>query len=143
MSCRTSRLTVVMVLLAAAGCGDASGNVSGRVSFNGSPLPSGKVTFLCEGGSKPVFTANIRDGRYEIKGVPVGAVKITVATYKPSQPVARPPGFGPTSRPDSEAAPKEPEQYVEIPPRYGLADGSNLTYSVKPGEQEFDIPLTP
>jgi hypothetical protein len=32
---------------------------------------------------------------------------------------------------------------VAIPQRYGNVDGSNLTYDVKPGAQEHDIPLAP
>lgn len=142
---RTIRLTVVAALLfAVVGCAEKKGDVSGNVTFNGSPLPAGKVTFICEGGDKPVFSASIREGKYEIKGLPVGPVKITVATYKPSQAVERPPGLGKTQRPGTEESqPAPPEKYVEIPQRYGLADGSNLSYEVKPGSQEYDIPLAP
>jgi hypothetical protein len=144
---RTIRLAVVLPLLfAVVGCAEKKGDVSGNVSFNGSPLPAGKITFICEGGDKPVLSASIREGKYEIKGVPVGLVKITVATYKPSQSVERPPGIGKTQRPgteDSSTPPAPPEKYVEIPQRYGLADGSNLTLDVKPGNQEYDIPLSP
>jgi hypothetical protein len=146
---RTIRLTVALPLLLAgvAGCAESKGDVSGKVSFTGSPLPAGKITFICEGGNKPVLSADIREGKYEIKGVPVGPVKITVATYKPSKAVDRPPGLGPTKRPGTNetppASPTPPEKYVAIPPRYGQADRSNLTYDVKPGDQEHDIPLTP
>lgn len=133
-----------LLLAAAAGCAETKGDVSGQVSFKGSPLPAGKVTFLCEGGDKPVLSANIRDGKYEIKGVPVGPVKITVATYKPSKAVERPAGLGPTTRPGAEETPRAPpEKYVEIPSRYGHADQSPLTFDVKAGPQEHDIPLTP
>src|ERR1700722_3455224 len=84
---RTIRLGVVLSLLlvGVSGCAEKKGDVSGLVSFNGSPLPAGKITFICEGGDKPVLIADIRDGKYEIKGIPVGTVKITVATHKPSK----------------------------------------------------------
>jgi hypothetical protein len=143
---RTIRRTMVLPLMlsAVAGCAETQGDVSGQVSFKGSPLPAGKVTFLCEGGAKPVLTANIREGKYEIKGVPVGPVKITVATYKPSKGVERPPGLGPTARPGpEEAPPSPPEKYVAIPLRYGHANESQLTCDVKAGTQEHDIALTP
>ena len=143
---RTIRLGVVLSLLlvGVSGCAEKKGDVSGLVSFNGSPLPAGKITFICEGGDKPVLIADIRDGKYEIKGIPVGTVKITVATHKPSKAGERPPGLGPTQRPDSEETPPaQPEKYVAIPQRYGNVDGSNLTYDVKPGAQEHDIPLAP
>jgi hypothetical protein len=141
---RTIRQIALLALLlsAASGCSEPKGNVTGLVSFNGSPLPAGKITFICEGGTKPVFIADIRDGKYEIKGVPPGQVKITVATFKPSQSVARPPGLGPTSRPETEETPKTPqEKYVEIPVRYGRAESSDLGYDMKPGDQEHNIPL--
>jgi hypothetical protein len=142
---RANRLIVVLTLIlaTASGCAEKKGDVSGQVSFNGLSLPSGKITFLCEGGDKPVFSANIRDGRYELKGMPVGPVKITVTTYKPSQAVDRPPGIGPTKRPGSEETPAQPEKFVEIPQRYGQVELSNLSYDVKPGVQDHDIPLTP
>jgi hypothetical protein len=143
---RTLRLTVVLPLLlaAAAGCAETKGDVSGQVTFKGSPLPSGKVTFICAGSNKAVLSANIREGKYEITGVPVGPAKITVATYKPSKVVSRPPGLGPTTRPGTEEIPPAPpEKYVAIPPHYGHADDSKLTCDVQPGPQEHDIVLTP
>jgi hypothetical protein len=136
-------LVVLLLLFSASGCAEKKGDVSGQVTFNGSPLPAGKITFLCEGGDKPVFSANIRDGRYEIKGMPAGPVKITVATYKPTKAVDRPPGMGPTKRPDSEETQAQPEKYVEIPQRYSQVELSNLSYDVKAGVQEHNIPLTP
>lgn len=146
MTFRTICSTTVLCvsIFAASGCSEPKGNVSGVVKFDGSPLPSGKITFICEGGDKPVFSSDIRDGRYEIKGMPVGAAKITVATYKPSAPVERPPGLGPTTRPGTDETSKAPPaKFVEIPSRYGRADSSNLDYTVKPGDQEHEIPLTP
>jgi hypothetical protein len=143
---RTIRLTVGLTLLLAAnaGCGEMKGRVSGQVSFNGSPLPAGKITFICEGGNKPVLSADIREGKYEIKEVPVGSVKITVATYKPSGTVERPHGLGPTKRPGTDnTPPAPPQEYVAIPPHYGQPDRSNLAYDVKAGDQEHDIRLTP
>ena len=143
---RRMRPAVVLPLLlaAAAGCAPTKGDISGQVSFQGLPLPAGKITFIGEGGNNAVHSANIREGKYELKGVPVGPVKITVATFKPGKAVDRPPGFGPTTRPGTEEKPPAPpEKYVAIPPRYGHADESKLTYDVQPGDQEHDIALTP
>jgi hypothetical protein len=135
---------LIVVLGVVTGCSEPKGNIGGKVIFDGSPLPSGKVTFICEGGDKPVLMADIRDGKYELKGLPVGPVKITVATYKPSPKVDRPPGLGPTRRPDTDDMPPvSPEKFVAIPVRYSQAETSGLTYTVKPGDQEYDIPLAP
>jgi hypothetical protein len=138
-------VALTAILGAVAGCGERKGVVTGQVTFKDSPLPDGKITFICEGGDKPALSANIRDGSYEIKGVPVGLVRITVATYKPSAAGERPPGIGgPTKRPGSdEAPPTPPGKYVEIPLRYGQPDQSNLTFDVKTGANEHNIALTP
>jgi hypothetical protein len=135
----------VAVLLLAAGCGEPKGNVSGQVRYEGKPLPDGKITFLCEGGSKPVVSAHIQDGKYEVKGAAAGPVKITVATYPPGQQVAPPPGMGgmkPPERQPPAPAPR-PDSYWPIPRRYSQFDQSNLDYIVKPGHQVHDIDLTP
>jgi hypothetical protein len=115
------------------------------VIFKNEPLPAGKVVFLGQEGSKQVFSAWIAaDGRYEMEGVPVGPVTITVTTYKLSVKVAAPPGLGPMRPPEPEELPAPPPgKYVAIPPRYSKPDQSNLTSTVRAGDQEHDIVLEP
>ncbi|HVS38615.1 MAG TPA: hypothetical protein VMS17_23870 [Gemmataceae bacterium] len=134
---------LVLLLAAAPGCGARKGNVSGLVSYQGAPLPNGKITFICEGGDKPVLPATIRDGQYELKGAPVGPVKITVATYNPTPPVAPPAGIPLMKRPDGEPPPPASNKYVAIPSRYGQPDQSNLSYDVQAGDQVHNIDLPP
>jgi hypothetical protein len=52
------------------------GSVEGKITLNGKPIEKGKVAFHPEKG-KPV-EADIKDGDYAAKGVPVGTVRITV-----------------------------------------------------------------
>jgi hypothetical protein len=140
MDCRRG-LGLWLLALTAVGCGGGQGTVSGRVRFRGEPLPSGRVTFVCEGGDKPVLTADVRDGAYTIPGAPVGPAKVAVATYPvrttpvPNMPPdVLPPGGGP-------AAPAG--KYVALPARYGDPEQSGLSYTVRKGHQTHDIDLEP
>jgi hypothetical protein len=69
---------VVLAALTAAGCG-RTGKVSGTVTFQGKPLPGGKIIFYSEEG-RPSGTGFIEDGRYEVADAPVGPCKIVVST---------------------------------------------------------------
>jgi hypothetical protein len=135
------RPLLVVLLAAAAGCGGRKGDVAGQVNYGGSPLLEGKVTFVCEGGDKPVLQTSIRDGRYELKGVPAGPVKVTVATYPPAVTVAPPPGMGSGKVPGREQP--QPGRYVKIPERYSRIDQSDLGFIVQPGSQVHNINLEP
>jgi hypothetical protein len=58
------------------GAGEAKGTVKGTVTFLGKPVPKGKVTFHPEKGD-PV-EADIKDGKYTAKGLPVGPFRVTI-----------------------------------------------------------------
>src|SRR5437867_840717 len=76
---------VPLLLLALFGCNDgrrATGTVTGTVSYQGKPLPTGKVSFY--GPNDQVASAFIEeDGSYEAQSVPLGAVKVAVSTPPP------------------------------------------------------------
>jgi hypothetical protein len=127
--------------LAALGCGGRTGDVSGQVRFKGEPLPSGRVTFVCEGGDKPVLTADVRDGAYTIKGAPVGRCKIAVATFEAK--TTRVPHMPANVSPPGGAAAAAAGKYVKIPTRYHDPEQSGLEYTVRAGGQPHDIELTP
>lgn len=134
------RLTVPALLAGSlfflTGCsGGGTGNVSGEVKLNGEPLPTGRITFVCKGGNQPAMSADIVDGRYELRAVPVGPVDVTVETFNlRSDPV---PG-GPPPPP----VPKG-YKFVRISPRYGSAQESGLGFEVKRGDQSKSFELTP
>ena len=74
------------------GCGEAGNQVSGAVTFDGKPVPAGKVYFIpdeSKGNSGAPGYANIVDGKYDTsaaggRGAPPGAVKIVVEGNDPS-----------------------------------------------------------
>jgi hypothetical protein len=126
-------MTMAFVLVVVAGCGGRQGEVSGTVTYGGKSLPSGTVTFL--GKDKQVVgSSSITDGTYKIRQVPPGPVTITVST---------PPSLGRGAR-GAALARKDmpaPLESIPIPPKYGNAEQSGLTYEVKPGAQDHPIDL--
>jgi hypothetical protein len=127
--------------------------VSGKVLFNGKPLPGGRVTFAAiEGGfasSQPID----ENGNYKINA-PIGKVLISVdnrmfqpksAAGKRKDAVQTPSPDQHPKRPGSqevEAEPTKGRRYVRIPERYANCDTSGLTYTVQPGPQTHDIELS-
>jgi len=133
--------TAVLLFLLLPACGkvakNPTGEVSGKVTYKGAPLPCGTVTFFGadnESTSAPIGS----DGSYSASAVPLGNVSITVATP--------PPGVPP------ERAAKNPqmvrkgfkgstEKTVAIPLKYSRLGGSGLSFTVKEGSQTYNIPL--
>lgn len=62
-----SAVTLLLALLFAAGCGAGDGKVlvTGTVTFDGSPMPDGYITFTPEGGGAPE-AAPIAAGKYQV-----------------------------------------------------------------------------
>ncbi len=105
-----------------------TGEVSGKVTFNGEPLPGGMVTFIPENG-KAEGVRIAEDGSYKVTNIPVGPVRITVTTQAPVKfPGSKEP-FEPLGK------------YVPIPARYREAETSGLALEVKKGSQTQDLVL--
>ena len=128
-----------IALLAAAGCADPTGHVTGTVVHRGQPLTGGRVTFLCDGKGRPVVTSPISEsGSYEMPKLPVGKVRISVQTFKrqPKPPPEKHPATGELIDNWEDYGP-----YVPIPQRYAAPHTSGLEYTIKDGPQAFDIVL--
>jgi hypothetical protein len=128
----------------AAGCGSSTSTVSGKVYYNGQPLPGGNVAFV---GEKKTVSAEIQeDGSYQAEKVPVGKVTITVETNS-----IRPPrNFIPKNEPPKgkkrpgSIAQKDPNErfkrFRPIPDKYGDPKQSPLSYEVtRDNKQVHDI----
>jgi hypothetical protein len=66
-----------------------SGTIEGKITFDGSPVTKGKVSFHPEKG-KPVSADLQADGSYSAKGVPVGQMRITVESKETPKKFANP-----------------------------------------------------
>ncbi len=129
-----------LLVLSLSGCGsDAKGTITGKVTLNGKPVTSGIVTFTT--GKLPPTSAPInKDGEYTIQDSPVGEMKITLNNAPPlaeSIDPSKTATAGPQKIPTAPAGETGP-----IPAKYAK-EGNGLTYTVKSGEQTFNIPLTP
>ena len=130
------RPLVFLLVLSVIGCGGNpnEGEVSGTVTYQGQPLPTGTVSFL-DSSNKWLASSAINKGNYALRSkVPTGPVKITVTTQG-----SRPGGRAPKSGITNKAG--KPLVVIPIPAKYGSADQSGLTYTVKPGANEYNIEL--
>jgi hypothetical protein len=127
-----------LVVLALIGCASKNeGVVSGTVTYQGKALTMGTVSFLDSSNQWLASSRINKKGQYEIQSkVPAGPVKITVTTPGSSKAGGRGPNPGAKNK-LGEPFP----QVIPIPAKYSSADSSGLTYTVKPGENNFDIDL--
>ncbi len=144
------------LLILSAGCSRLGrsvehAEVSGRVLFQGKPLPGGVVNFVAVNGAFANRGFIDENGNYTIKA-PEGEVRIGVDNHMLAN---QPP---PRERPKEEKTVRQkkvaevqqdlPPQgpvkgyYVEIPRSYADPTTSGLTYTVKPGPQTHDIELS-
>jgi hypothetical protein len=127
--------------LSLAGCGGPyTGAVSGKVTYQGKPLPGGLVTFVHPDGR--IGQGQIQeDGTYSVPKAPGGDVKVTVRTVPPipAMPAAirLPGGVGGGKSETVYPAGK----YTPIPKKYADVSTSGLSLTVRRGSQEFDINL--
>lgn len=120
----------------AAGCAKPTGTVTDKVTLNGQPVPAAMIVFIYD-KAPAVTTMSRSDGTVTLSNAPVGPARITVRTFQPGPPVVPPRGGAP-------GAPTVPQDnFVELPPRYAQDSTSGLAYTVEPGEQVHDLPLSP
>ncbi len=160
---RWGLLSIVAVV---AGCGQGKGKLSGRVLWNGAPLPGGKVTFRpSDPKANPVIVELDEGGNYEVS-LPTGEVLVSVdnrdlepspapiagsslslpqevrdamnKTKTEGAPPAPPPGGDQPSAPSSS---KARGKYVRISAKFYTIDTSGLKYTVPSGNQKQDIEL--
>jgi hypothetical protein len=155
--CWLRRSLLLVLFLMGAGCA-AKGTVSGKVTYQGKPLPGGMVTFVTEQGGHAVSSDIGSDGSYTIEKIPPGPVKIGVRSNdSPDAPKSfganPPPGKGIKMGPPEGA--QLPEGVgkgvfdpfgksgpkVKIPPQYNDPATSTLTYTVTSGSQTHEIEL--
>jgi len=136
-------ITVLSMLVA--GCGASRGRISGKVSYQGKPLTAGTVFFQPTQGGKDAAALSSgigKDGAYQIKNIPLGEYKVYVRTPKADFKMPIPGGKAPASSADTMPGKGDSSaSVVEVPEKYGKPDSSGLTYTVKKGDQPFDIDL--
>lgn len=141
------------LFLLLAGCGQTPhsvdhAEVSGKVLFQGKPLPGGRVNFLAINGGFASSADIDENGNYQINA-PVGDVEIAVTNQMLKAKTE--PKKGSLAPKEAEAKQKEADgkkhrspkgRYVRIPRQYEDPHASGLKYTVKRGAQTHDIELT-
>jgi hypothetical protein len=126
---------MLLLVCAAGGCGPRVGQVEGKVTLEGRPVPSADVAFHYPDRTQ-VASTTAADGTYVITGAPVGTVKVTVTTHaRVPDGLMKIPGTV-TRLPDDPA-----NRAVDIPPRYGKLEETDLTFTVTRGSQKYPIDL--
>ena len=145
------------LLTLTAGCGRnprsvEHADVSGKVSFQGKPLPGGRIAFVTVKGGFPSSATINEDGTYKISA-PIGDVQIGVDNGMlrpmgggkgPGKGGGPPKGMSHPKPPGANEAKEEPVKgrFVNIPSEYADPGRSGLTFTVKPGSQTHDIELS-
>jgi hypothetical protein len=117
------------LIFACVGCGQDAhlGQVAGTVRLDGKPLSSGTVQFVPDAG-RLAQGAIQADGTYALDGAQIGAHRVAIVAYE----------AGGDSRPayESRAANKP-----LVPQKYMAVGTSELTFDVKPGDNQADFEL--
>lgn len=146
----------VAVAVALPGCGDTPrATVRGKVTYQGKPLPDMLVVFLAK-DNKTHSVPLKPDGTYEVTGVALGPVRVSVQQSGPRPTVKADPDL---TRPAAKAAkasvadekasfrPPDPEPGtgkaagVRLPYRYADPESSGLSFDLKDPDQEWSVDL--
>jgi hypothetical protein len=125
---RLAALSATALVGISLGCGASPHDpgrttVSGTVTFAGTPLPSGDVTFESTAAQKATST-KITQGKYTTDRVPLGECRVAISTMSVQF--------------------LDPPSYVAIPAKYGDSATSGLAIDVKEGANEnVNFELTP
>src|SRR5690606_31258058 len=126
-----SAVGVCWVLLSLTGCGSSDGlqMVSGTVSYNGTPLPEGRIQFRSLEGDQKAYAGGIENGEYSVRVAP-GPASVEIRASRPV------PGKF------DESNPGEKEQVGEmyIPEKYNSR--TELRVDVQPSTEKENFELT-
>jgi hypothetical protein len=126
-----SAICVVAASLVLAGCGgQTTGEVSGLVTVDGVPVEIGVVRFSALDGTGQPKGGEIRDGKYTVRDVPLGVMKVEIVGSK----------HGPKTKLYNTANSPEVSKPIRVvPERYN--EKSDLKFDVKPGANQKDWEL--
>lgn len=139
------RAAAAFAVLALAGCGPATADVAGKVTYQGKPVVFGSVVVIGANGI-PKSGSIQPDGSYRVSGVATGPGQVAVSSPMP-------PGLAPVkkraARDDDEKPPADAgksvspdiaKAWVALPEKYSDPAKSGLTAQVGSG-QPLDLEL--
>jgi hypothetical protein len=109
--------SLLVLVLAAAGCGSSPATVSGKVTLQGKAVTSGVVVFV--GDNNQVAIGKLDgEGLYVAPRVPMGNLKVAVQTFRRGE-----------------------EVKAVVPEKYADPEKSGLSCAIQQGRQEYNIDL--
>lgn len=127
---------VLAVVVLAVGCGGPhNAVVEGQVTLDGTPLPNGTVTFKPTAEGTTAYGSIDEGGNYRLQtgreyGLAAGEYKVTVAAREKSGAL-----YGKNGGPPPAGKQLTPSWYRSL-------EHSGLQFTVEPGSNEIDLPLT-
>jgi hypothetical protein len=142
-----------MGLLLVLGCGDDSGlakryPVSGTVTYNGAPVPKGNINFVSATPTGRAATGEIENGKITLTtatsgdGALPGSYKVTIISQDMDTSKLQAESKGGQFRHGSDEMIKAQKAAKNlVPPKYKLADTTDLTAEVKAEANTFKFEL--
>lgn len=123
-----------------AGCGPATANISGEVTYDGSPVGDGYITFTPTDGKGKDASSPIKAGRYSVTGVSPGNKTVKIVAVKQVS-------FASTSeemKQKAAAAQKSGNNDGLVAPADTIPEnaiGNNVAVDIQPGDNPKDFKL--
>jgi len=129
-----SRVLLIVAFFATLGCSSTptdSGVLEGQVTLDGAAVDDGTITFLPVDGASATSGGFIKQGKFDVKNVPLGKAKVSITAVKVvgSKPVYNTPN-----------SPVMPITVNPIPKKYN--EKTELVFDVQPGMNRNDWHLT-
>jgi hypothetical protein len=128
---------LALVLTACSGCGKPTATVQGHVTFNGTAVPRGALTFVPADGNGPASGATIRQGEYYVAGLLPGKKRVQILGGPPIHIVLNSEEARRTEQNRAYQA-GAAGHAAEIPPN---AEGNNVVVEIAPGTQSLEFAL--
>jgi len=132
---------VLLLAVAAGGCGRKTAPVRGKVTYMGTPLTMGTVIIISDDGLTSVRGPIQPDGTYEIAKAPIGKVKVGVSNPPPMGAPGGQALSGSPDDPETKQAAALAAKYVPSPDTYTHPDKSGLTEEVPSGGATINIDM--